>query len=835
VNPILSRLLFAVGLSLLLSGVGYAQGGPKKDKGPKPESDKEAMKKLLAKAEEEYRVFKKPETTPAFWVHIKHEMDVGKFDVAAHHLDLMLGKLRKKAKELEDEKKDPLGAYEELLQIEEVEGLSSFLRLKTVRQWHDNPKLEDRAQKNVEELIDRLTEALDKRLSDPDRLSKFLKSYLEGPTAEERAYAFAQLDRARGRAAPFLLRKLQETVGKPQHQRVIDLMVKLKPDIMPRLFEALNPRDAKDAAANEDLRLSLLEVIRRRGEKRAVPYLWTLSASKTASEFLRNRATATLASLLDTDPRRLPPAKVVLTQMAERLHEHRVKFRDPKRIEVWQWQDDYTIKDKPARLTAPAYEEIFGLRYARQALQLDPGYRPAQLVFLNLMLQRVYKNGLDQVLLGKTDPSLDALLAGIDADLLLEALDRALAEHDLTTILPVGKALGDRGEVRAAREGTAGRPGVLLRALYYPDRRVQLAAALALLKMPTEPAPPAAARVVEVLRRFVAAGSTPKVLVAYSSVARGAELRKQVQAAGFEPVLAPTKKATFDALHRSADIDLILLHPAVGECQLSHALAPLRGDADGGLLPLLVITPPERRVAAERLAVSYRNVWVLPEAVLATDPDEFKLRLEESLKLATMPDRAVRAARQYELPSAEPPWPVRRFGKEGTVAYRSWLDEEAVKLKGRTLSKAERAVFAEEALDALGRMARGEVKGYDVRAAEPTILDALLREETAPRAVEILATFPGKQTQQRLADLVLDAKRGKLRVTAARALNRHIQKHGVVLSDPQIASLRRLSVEPGVEPTLRAQLAILMGSLRSTPEATGTRLYRFTPGAPPGK
>src|SRR5262249_37978058 len=266
-------------------------------------------------------------------------------------------------------------------------------------------------------------------------LSKLLDSYLKAPTVEERAYAFAKLDRSRGRAAPYLLKRLKDSIDKDEHPRVLELMTKLGPDVLPRLVEALNPRDAKDARRNEDLRLSLLELIRRRNEKRAVPYLWNLSASKKVPEIVRSRAAATLASLLGTDPKSLPPAKVVLTQMAEKLYEHRVKFLDPRRVEVWLWEEDYTIAPDPIKLTAPVYEQIFGLPYARQALHLDPAYRPAQLVYLQLMLHQVYqpldleKDKLDEFLLGKTNASVDELLASLDADLVLQTLDRGLAEH----------------------------------------------------------------------------------------------------------------------------------------------------------------------------------------------------------------------------------------------------------------------------------------------------------------------------------------------------------------------------------------------------------------------
>src|SRR5262249_39949250 len=154
----------------------------------------------------------------------------------------------------------------------------------------------------------------------------------------------------------------------------------------------------------------------------------------------------------------------------------------------------------------------------------DPAYRPAQVAFLNFMLELNYEDKLDQILTGKGQPSMDQLLSSIDSELVIEVLERALAEHNLTAILPTIKALGERGEVRAARPGTSGRPGPLVRALYYPDRRVQFAAAAALLRMPSSPTPVAAGRVVEVLRRFVASSPAPKALVAFAPDLKAATL-----------------------------------------------------------------------------------------------------------------------------------------------------------------------------------------------------------------------------------------------------------------------------------------------------------------------
>jgi hypothetical protein len=257
---------------------------------------------------------------------------------------------------------------------------------------------------------------------------------------------------------------------------------------------------------------------------------------------------------------------------------------------------------------------------------------------------------------------------------------------------------------------------------------------------------------------------------------------------------------------------VILLHHAAPEVELPYILAQLRSDAAGGLLPLLFVAPVKREAVYSRLEDRNRNVWVLPEVFLR-DPAELKTRLEEGIKLATAPDAVVRASEQQ----------------------KGWLREDLLKRKGQKLSDQERKQFATESLDALWKMARGQIKGYDVRAAEPTIVDALRNDDTAVPAIEILATYPGGHTQQRLADMVLDAKSGKRRVTAALALNRHVQKNGLDLTGNQVALLRQLSAAPGVDPNLRAQLAVLMGSMRATAEQTGDRLYRFDPRGPAPK
>jgi hypothetical protein len=732
----------------------------------KPPADaKKATEDLLQKAEEEYRLFfKRPKTVLEFWAAMKFEMGVGKFDLAALHLKQLL------------DIAPPEDADKELLKIEETEGLSAFLRLQAVKKWSDFPPFQREAEKNVGVLINRVTGALDKHLSDAKRLRKFI-AHLDAATVEERAYAFAQLDRSRARAAPYLVEALQEAAGRPRHAKMVDALERLNSDVVPPLLEVLNARTLKDAQS-PDLRLTLLDILKHRGDPRVVPYLWHLSSAPQYPLVVRARAGETLSYLLDTPADSLPPAKQALTELAERYYQHRVKFPDPK-VKFWRW-DGAALAVSPDILDVDQAEELFGLRYAREALDLDPAYKPAQTVFLNLMLDHNFAPQLDQVFLKKTPGDLRRLLASIDSDLLIGTLERALSENKTRVILALVEALGDRGEVRAARASVSGVPQGIVRALYYPDRRVQFAAARAMLRMPAATVPVAAGRVVEIMQRFVASDTQTKAMVAYTPADKAAGTRKTVAAAGFNPVLVATAREAFEQMNRSADFDVVLLFSSVPFGEFPYVLAQFRQDKESRLLPLFILADKKGQETAPRLAARYQNTWVVPE-VITTLADDLKATIEKGITDAG----------------------------------------------GAKLSAKERQELTRVALDILWRMARGEIRGYDVRPAQEAVVQALRSPELAVEAVEILGRLPGADNQQRLGGIVLDPTRGKLRLTAAIELNRHIQKHGVLLAAQQLKDLQATYRNPAESADLRTQLAFVMGSLRPSATQTGSRLIQF--------
>jgi hypothetical protein len=769
-----SRPAVGFGFLTLLILLGPSSGLAQDEK-PEEVKNKEAEKKatqlLLQRAEEEYRIFfRKPETVPQFWAAMKLEVSLGKFDLAALHLKLLLQK-----EPAEDTDK-------ELLKIEEAEGLSSFLKLQTIRKWSGIPSFQEEADKNVKTLIDRVTAALEKYLSDPERINKFIKK-LDAGTVEERAYAFVQIKRSRERAVPYLVETLRTGVGTPLHGRVVEAMLKLDPEIVPPLLETLKAANLKDAE-DLDLRMTILDIVKRRADKRALPYLWHLSSAARYPDQIKRKARDVLAYFLETEPSRLPPAKVALTEMAEKYYQHKVRFFPGRPVRLWPWNGQQ-LSVKPVELTPSQAEEFFGLRYAREALDLDPKHQPAQIVLLSLMLERTLGPDLDQVLLRPTPPKLQQLLATVDAELLTLVLERALNERNYPIIVATIQALGERGESRAAKLAASGTPRGVIRALHYPDRRVQFAAVKAMLRMPSAPVPVASARMVDILRRNLIAGAEPKALVAFFPTDKAQEVRQAVKQVGLEPVLVKSGKEIFERLARTSDYDAVFLGTGMNLEELPFLMANLRADVDQGQLPVLIFASKEKREALAKLAERYRNVKVYPEVLLAM-ADELKNSVDNQIKEAS----------------------------------------------GTKLTAAERKAFAQAALDIFWRMAKGEIQGYDLRPAQDAVVEAQRNPDMTLEALEILGRLPGQEPQARLAAVVLNLGQGKQRVPAAIELNRHIQKYGVMLDKAQTTGLKAAFKNADEEPALRAQLALLIGSMRPSAQATGVRLFEFRPDAP---
>jgi CheY-like chemotaxis protein len=384
------------------------------------------------------------------------------------------------------------------------------------------------------------------------------------------------------------------------------------------------------------------------------------------------------------------------------------------------------------------------------------------------------------------------LLATVNPELVTAVLERGLTDRRSSVILGAIKGLTDLAETRANQPRTQGQPA-LVRALYYPERRVQFAAAEALIRIPGPNPPLAGPRVVEVLRRAAAAEpaekAVPKVLVGYFNADLGQEVAKAVEKAGLQPVRVSTGREALQRLGEAADIDAIVIDANLPDPGLSSLLAQLRADVNVGELPLVLAAPKERVENLRKLADKYRNVAVIP-APQALDPETLKRVLVDP-----RPDGS------------------------------------------KPLTEAERQQQTEAALRLLSGLARDEPPGYDVQPAIDALINGLrvpkLADATVVGVIDAVGRLNGPKPQRELASFVLDGNRPvPLRTAAAADLVRHIQQHGLALLPAQINALETLAKDDKTDASLRTKVLLVEGSLRPDPRVTGDRLKDYQPAEP---
>ena len=83
-----------------------------------------------------------------------------------------------------------------------------------------------------------------------------------------------------------------------------------------------------------------------------------------------------------------------------------------------------------------------------------------------------------------------------------------------------------------------------------------------------------------------------------------------------------------------------------------------------------------------------------------------------------------------------------------------------------------------------------------------------------------------------LASFIANPTKDKLRIAAARELNRQVQNNGLLMTKQQLDQLKTLYNNRDTDVALRTELAYFMGSFRTTPTRDGTQIYQFREDAP---
>ena len=257
------------------------------------------------------------------------------------------------------------------------------------------------------------------------------------------------------------------------------------------------------------------------GDVQAVAHLTFPAAFRATPEPVRAAVQAAIARLtgqpFSTQPR--SPVQV-LTDAAWSYHRHKVEFRETIPLSFGPWDQGRKV---PVSREVPRTEAeaIFGLRFAREALELSPDDRAAQVAQLSLTLEKAIERVGFTSFLDRDQATFTAAIAKgplILSDVLRTAITDGKTDLAAACATALGRAI-DRTVL-----ARSGRPHPLVEALYSPGRRVQFAAARAIVALaPTEPFP-GVSRVVPTLARFLSNQALPRAVVIDGNPNRGSQL-----------------------------------------------------------------------------------------------------------------------------------------------------------------------------------------------------------------------------------------------------------------------------------------------------------------------
>lgn len=601
---------------------------------------------------------RQPKTPNEFWRALQFEVAVGKYDLAAQYLKGLLAS-------------NPTD--KDYVAIEEKEGISSFLRLRNVEKWSDNLKLNTDAKQNVEDLISKATEAVRRFRTDPERIARFTRNLSASP--EEREYAFNELLKSGAAIMPHFIATLMTADGQDR-ATLLGVLPKLGPETVPPLLAALSvekPMLQLDLMAALAQRPDVLS-LQNRTESNPVPVLWHLS---TLPAPVGSNARDLLGKILNKDADHLGSPVAALTRSADDMYQHKATFsKSTDDQTVWTW-DGRQLRS--ARLKPTDAEESYGLRDVKWALAADPENEDAQVVFLSLITEKAYERMPLDTKLAKGAPSVHELLSLAPASVLYTALDRAMTQGHTSVALGIVQALGERAEFRGGRsprssagaprnqEGLRTAPDPLVKALNSQDRRVAMAAADALIRLPGFPTHAVSARIVEVYRAALAnaadgGGGHPKALIADADQVRAELLASTIRQAGYDSVVVHTGRDALKRLNQAADIDMIWAEHDLPYPGLAPFIAQVRSDFRYGRLPVFVTLSddvrksilPELETRLSRLLPANPEIRLVEKNLIRVEMayDAYKLspgELEDWLKQLAHDYPKVRATRTAAL------------------------------------------------------------------------------------------------------------------------------------------------------------------------------------------
>jgi hypothetical protein len=611
------------------------------------------------------------------------------------------------------------------------------------------------------QLADLIYAAAQRIVASPERIEAAI-AQLSDPVLGNRQEALGKLAEAGTHVVNPMLRVLADSTREKEHANIRAALVALAGSTELPLIGALDVND-------ELLKMQVIAVLGRMGSSRAVLPMMRLSLDPSLPAELRELAATAIKRTQGAAPD-LYEAQRYLTRETAQLFRGELPYERNANDQVMLWTWDQAKQEvTPTTLPRGDAGTFLAARAARDLYLLKPGDYAAQRLMLltNLELAKVI-GGLDRPLSTQMG-TVGATAAAIGPRVLGQVLVDAMQAGRVPAAIAAAEMIGHSGN--ASVLSTPGSVSPLAEALLFPDRRVRLAAALAIVKFAPGKMFPGAGRLSDTLGWFVGTSGISEVLVGHPRGEDAQSLVGFMNDLGFDGEGAYTGRALAERAFANPDYEFILIADAIDQPPVEELVQWLRRDFRTARQPIGVMARGDR---LEKLQNS-----------LASDPFTTVFPRIHSTGVA-----------------------ANEIGKLNSIAGRNLVQRD------------ERLAQASAALAALTTLAKNQdnLSQYELLRHEPTIIRALHNPVLAVDAAKLLAQFGTPKSQTALVDFASQTSQPLTeRQAAATAFSKAVKSRGLLLTQAQIA--QQYDRHNAVAKTADQETLAVLGSILDTIEA----------------
>ncbi|MEN6457889.1 MAG: hypothetical protein ABFC63_03085 [Thermoguttaceae bacterium] len=588
----------------------------------------------------------------------------------------------------------------------------------------EKPDLQPEARR----LADAALSALSARRREPERMAGLIQQ-LQDPSEKKRLQAMLGLQEAGAMAVGPLLSVLADPGRTPEHANIRATLAEMGRVARGPLVAVVEKADPK----------LVVEAVRTLGASKdpsAAYHLLRPCYAAQSSADVKAAAEVELRQLLGSAPDRAKAVRL-LTDAARGYFDRGqlVAGAVDGRIELWQW--DSAKRQLTLRSVTPetASREL-AARLASDAYAIAPDDAEVRSLYLVTLLEMAaYRNGLDHFWNENAPGLTEAKQFGVKP--LAQAMESAIAHRHPAAAMAAAHLLGELGTAQELlAEGPT--PGPLVQAVQSTDRRLQLAAAEAIVRLqPTRPFA-GSSYVLDALAFLAANRGVRGAAVASPNLIVARDLAGLLAGAGYQPQTCLAGKELLAQAARTSDYEVALIDMTIDRPVAAMLLQQLRHDP---------------RTASIRVAIiASDGYFEKAEHVAKSDP----------------------LARAFARP-------------RDAKAFQWQLDQLASLDPQQHVGFDARQRQAARALDLLAELSRSSSRLYDLRRVQHLVITAFANPTIAAKAAPVLANVNSAEAQRALIDAASRPARPiTLRQAAAAAFRQNVQDHGVLLTVDEI-------------------------------------------------